>query len=352
VQAVNQVALRKADSLMTRGLHEGLFTGAALTVTFKGETFLHKSYGTVGGPVTVPVTQETLFDLASLTKVTATTPCWMNLAAQSPGILDRPLERWFPNVPADKRAITPRLLLAHASGLPHWRPYYLMSWPVPAAEQFGMTILEEPLLYEPGKGCLYTDLGFVLLALVLDLETGMPLDVLATERIYEPLGLSSELMFKPDGDKNSIALTRPGEPPGLVHDLNARTLGGVAGHAGLFGTARGVAALARRLIQSAHADSNRGVYQEFFKRAGFTKDSTRALGFDTPSPEGSASGRLFSPDTIGHTGFTGTSLWIDLQREVIVVLLTNRVFMGESDVRIRTFRPQVHDAVMEELLSR
>jgi CubicO group peptidase (beta-lactamase class C family) len=149
-----------------------------------------------------------------------------------------------------------------------------------------------------------------------------------------------------------IAVTRVGEPAGLVNDLNARSLGGAAGHAGLFGTARAVASLAATIVKSrAGKDGffSAHVVQEFCERIDFVPGCTRALGFDTPSEEGSSSGRFFSHRSIGHTGFTGTSVWIDLDREVTVALLTNRVIMGEADRRIKDFRPLLHDAIMETL---
>lgn len=345
--------LNRAHDLMNQALEERLFTGAVLLVNLWGEPVAHEAYG-CRGPGTDAVTRDTLFDLASLTKVLATTPCWMLLAAESPGILERKLDTWIDDCPAHTAGITPRQLLAHASGLPAWRPYYLMRSDAPHPVTVRRLVIREPFQYAPGTGCVYSDLGFMLLAFIIEMHAGLDLAAYANERVYEPLGLTNDLLFTPRGQEMRTAWTRQGDPPGLVNDLNARALGGVAGHAGLFGTAAGVAALAEeytRSLGSPHGFFERRCVEEFTTRAGFTADSTRALGFDTPSAQGSTSGKWFSSQSIGHTGFTGTSLWMDLHRKLTVVLLTNRVIVGEADQRIKDFRPRIHDAIVEEISS-
>lgn len=341
--------LDRVPELMTRGLEDRVFTAAVLKVVYAGEPVLHLAIGHRGDSDADPVTTETLFDLASLTKVTATTPCWMILAAEVPGILDRRLSTWIQDCPSDKRDLTPRLLLAHASGLPPWRPYYLTRFDGSPREVMLRKILAEKLEYPPGKGCVYSDLGFMLLAFLIEMETGLTLEEYVRERVYRTLGLLNDLMFRPLGQEHRTALTRHGDPVGLVNDLNCRAMGGVTGHAGLFGTGAGVAALAeeyRRSAASSHGFFDQTCAREFSTRAGYGEDCTRALGFDTPSAQGSSSGTLFSQQSIGHTGFTGTSVWIDRRRELTVVLLTNRVIMGEADQRIKLFRPRLHDAIV------
>jgi CubicO group peptidase (beta-lactamase class C family) len=206
------------------------------------------------------------------------------------------------------------------------------------------------LAYEMGSGCVYSDLGFMLLASILEQETGQDLSSFVTKNIYEPLKLTEDLLFSPREEQLRTALTREDDTPGLVNDLNARCLGGVSGHAGLFGTARGVRTMAEQFLLSLKGNEgifDPGIMRFFCNRAGFVPGCPRALGFDTPSEEGSTSGDKFSRDSIGHTGFTGVSLWIDIPREIVVVLLTNRVYMGESDFRIKTLRPLIHNTVME-----
>lgn len=347
-----RTSLKRADDLIREALTQRMFTAAAMTVLCNGEIIHQGHYGTLAENSETQVGASTLFDLASLTKVVATTPSWFFLSAKNPQILDIPLTQWFPEVPPDKAGITPRLLLAHSSGLPAWRPYYLM---VPATDSWRFVkqkILNEPLVYEPGKGFLYSDLGFMLLSSIISLETGHTLDQFATAFIYEALGLKNDLMFKPYNESHRVALTRPDDPPGIVNDLNARSLGGVSGHAGLFGTARGVTEMARQVLvslQSGEAFFDSSTVSEFCALAGLHPESSRGLGFDTNFVTSSSCGVKFSPGSIGHTGFTGTSLWIDPEKELVVTLLTNRVYMGEADFRIKEFRPLVHDSIVDEL---
>jgi len=349
----NPMPLKSAHQEMTRGIEERIFPGAVLLVTKRGETIFHETYGTLGGPQTAAVTHDTFFDLASLTKVLATTPVWMILATRHPEILDQPLIRWFPDCGLDKAAITPRHLLAHSAGLPAWRPYYLFSSTTDSMRSLvAGKILSETLQYNPGQDCLYSDLGFMLLAFIAEQETENAFELVAKEMVFEPLGVSERLVFKPSGEERSIAQTRRGEPAGLVNDLNARSLGGAAGHAGLFGAADSGVRLATEFVTSLKrpgAIFDPEITRVFCTRTQYAPGATRALGFDTPSLEEPSCGGRFPETGLGHTGFTGTSLWIDPDREIIVVLLTNRVFMGEADFRIKSFRPRVHDAIMEDL---
>jgi serine-type D-Ala-D-Ala carboxypeptidase len=345
------VSLRKADTLLMGALKRRMFTAAALIVSSRDETIHTGYYGTLGEDPESPVNAATLFDLASLTKVIATTPSWFLLSAREPEILDKPLTMWFPEIPPDKTELTPRMLLAHSSGLPAWRPYYLMSMGESPREFLKQRILSERLVYQPGHGFLYSDLGFILLCLIVESETGTPLDLFVKTSVFEALGLQNELMFTPSDFTDRIALTRPGEKPGLVNDLNARSLGGVSGHAGLFGTARGVTEMARQILTSLKAQDaffDNRIVSNFCMPARFDPASSRGLGFDTNIQADCSCGSFFSPSSLGHTGFTGTSLWIDPERELIVTLLTNRVYMGESDFRIKDFRPLIHSAVAEE----
>jgi CubicO group peptidase (beta-lactamase class C family) len=192
----------------------------------------------------------------------------------------------------------------------------------------------------------------MLLASIIERQTGQNFPDFLQERIYGPLGLTPKLMFNPAQERYRIALTRRGEPAGVVHDLNCRSMGRVSGHAGLFGTVEGVSRVAEEIL--AALKSRGSIFdpvqaRAFCQRAGLVEGCTRALGFDTPSDEDSSSGHFFSKASLGHTGFTGTSLWIDPERELIVILLTNRVLMGESNERIKAFRPLLHDTIMSEI---
>lgn len=408
--------------LMSRGLEERLFTAAALVITGPDTPPFYEGYfGRIGSEEAPATTRGTLFDLASLTKVVATTPLWMRLAARSEAILDRPLTHWFPECPSDKAGISARLLLRHASGLPAWRPYYLLrSGEVPRREFTRAKIFSEPLIWQPGGGTLYSDLGFMLLGFILERETGRPLCEAITAEVYAPIGLERELMFLPrreaagtqcapwnavdratERDRSAhgrvgaqhaapvdfqigrnesepthgglmakraqraaplrevlevtpaIAATSADEPPGIVHDYNARALGGVSGHAGVFGSAMGVATIGRELLRGSVGASPmfpRDTLTVFMTSASNIPHTNRVLGFETPAADGSSScGSRFSPRSFGHTGFTGTSLWVDPDAGLVVTLLTNRVYMGQVDMRIKEFRPRLHHTIRKSV---
>jgi CubicO group peptidase (beta-lactamase class C family) len=335
-------------SKIREGLEQQIFTAAQAVISVCGEIAENISCGGVSGDGSPEIDDNTLFDLASLTKVMAVTPLWMTLAEQDPKILSRPISAWYPDTPPEKAEITPAALLAHASGLPHWRPYYLLYQNCPDSDEAAARILSEPLVYKTWDGSLYSDLGFMLLRWILEKETGKGLSDLFIEQISGPLGVSEDLLFKPSAKARAIACTRNGEEPGLVHDLNARSLGGVSGHAGLFGTATAVHTVAHEILACVEGSGRlwkQPTAVEFTRRVGRPAESTRALGFDTPSEKDSSAGNLISKGAFGHTGFTGTSIWVDPSLRLVVALLTNRVIMGEANLRIKEFRPAFHDTV-------
>lgn len=333
-------------------LFQKMFTGGALIVVKNGLTILERYFGTLGVSDDQPVDKNTLFDLASLTKVLATTPCWMKVLEEKPHLLDSPLATWFSELSTDKKNFTPRLLMAHSSGLPAWRPYYLYDKGSGHQAFVIERILGESIIYPVASGSLYSDLGFILLGHTLEHVLKQRLDKACKELIFEPMRLSHQLLFNPSMKDHCIAQTRPGDWPGFVNDLNARALGGVSGHAGLFGTCRGVAELASEFLKSFTKPGgffDHEIMKLFVERCRYVPESSRALGFDTKSEEGSSCGSLFSESSFGHTGFTGTSLWVDPVRDVAVVFLTNRVVMGEPDLRIKSLRPKLHDEIIQSL---
>ncbi len=344
------VGFRGLEILLIRGLEQSLFAAGALSVSHSGKT-VHEQYcGNLRNSASPSVGPDSLFDLASLTKVLAVTPAWILMEQREPGIIDSSISRWLAEVPRDKSGITPRHLLAHCSGLPAWRPYYLHG--SNSRREMLDRIFSAPLEYATGTLSVYSDLGFMLLAFILEKQFGQDFNAFVAENLYEPMGLNDDLVFLPGVNNSRAVWTRFSDPSGLVHDLNARSLGGVSGHAGLFGTLRGVTSLASEFLHS--LKTTEGLFRcdtinRFCQPAGLVEGSSRALGFDTPSLEGSSSGEKFSRFSIGHTGFTGVSLWIDIPREIIGVLLTNRVFMGESDLRIKQFRPLVYNTIIEML---
>jgi CubicO group peptidase (beta-lactamase class C family) len=261
---------------------------------------------------------------------------------------------------SDKAAISVRQLLSHSSGLRPWRPYFMWLRRMTSdtrAAALRRSLLEEPLAYTPGAGSQYSDLGFLLLQWVVEEMVCQPLDAYVSEKLYRPLGIDrlyfASARSRVEMSGESVAATelcpwRNRLLVGEVHDDNAAVLDGNAGHAGLFGTALSVQGLLQGLLSAeqgghAHPLFDGALIRSFFQRQ--PGDSTWALGFDTPSPEGSSAGQWFGAESVGHLGFTGTSFWMDRPRALIVVLLTNRVHPSRYNTGIRAFRPHLHDAV-------
>lgn len=295
-----------------------------------------------------PAQADTVFDLASLTKVLATTALVMTQYERGVFALDDPIERHLSAWPGRTGTMTLRDLLSHCSGLPAYLPLYKsLSGRASFQEAIGRT----PLAYEPRTTSVYSDLGFMLLGFMLDDFSGLSQAFTTT---WTRIGAGEDLQYQPP--ERWRARTAPTEVDvwrgrllrGEVHDENAAALGGVAGHAGLFGTAPAVGVFARHLLQV--MDGRSGIYRAetvrlFSTRRDDVPASSRALGWDTMLPTSSC-GRRMSTRAFGHTGFTGTSLWIDPERGVYVVLLTNRVHPSRHNDGITTLRPAVHDAVM------
>lgn len=345
------------EALLERGLRNGVFTAASVLgekVGSSEKVEIRCRLGKSGNePNIAKVRDQGLFDLASLTKVLCVTPCWMLLAARYPRILDRPLSSWFPQCSKDKHGISVKTLLAHCSGLPHWRPYYLYQNSDMDMRSFiWRAILREDLAYRTGHRVLYSDLGFMLLHNILEFETNARMDQFFKSEVLAPLGIEDEMTFLPDPDSCEIIPTRQGEPPGLVNDLNARALGGISGHAGLFGTARAVARVGKEILAAIKFQPSifdHFIADQFVKRLKVRGQLLRPLGFDYNSGPGSSSGRFFGKNSIGHTGFTGVSIWMDPDADIISVLLTNRVIMGETSPLIKEFRPVMGDSIHREL---
>lgn len=358
----------RVRELLEQGIREGIFTAAAMAVARNGETVMRVDAGTCGKEAgSSAVGPGTIFDLASLTKPLATTLAVMSLVDQGRIGLDQPLGEIIPgnDLPAGRESLTPRLLLAHGAGLPGWRPYYreLERYsPRSGKDAVRKWILGEPQVYPPGRGCLYSDLGFMLLEWVVEEASGRRLSEYVEADFYRPLGLERTFLWNreapPEFSTDEFAATedcpwRGRVLRGEVHDENAWALGGHSGHSGLFGTAGEVLEIAH-MVRDHYLAVRRDVFKpatvrEFLRRQEGIEGCARALGWDMPSREGSASGRFFSGRTFGHLGFTGTSLWMDLAKDVVVVFLSNRVHAGREGTGIQDFRPRLHDKVMEEI---
>ena len=352
----------RISDLLTALVETGATPGAVVVAGTR-ETVLAEcaagrlSYAADAGPVT----PGTIYDLASLTKVIVTTPLVMRLYEAGQLDLDAPVRRYVPEFAGGaKDRVTIADLLAHCGGLLWWTDLYRQARNLPTAEAKGFylrRICELPLDYEPRTRTVYSDLGFILLGAVLARVTGAPLDRLAENEIFAPLGMRDIRYNPPAALRSRIAPTeddpeRGGVLTGRVHDENACGLGGVAPHAGLFATARSLVPFAQMwLAEGATGDSrvfDSATIRRFSRRPRLVDDSSRALGWDTPAP-GSSCGHRFSQASFGHTGFTGTSLWIDPEQDLFVVLLSNRVHPTRDNTRLAELRPEFHDALVDVL---
>lgn len=312
------------------------------------------------------VEEATVYDLASLSKPLATTLAVLSLMHEGRLQLSDRVADLLPQTGDSSLAkVSVKDLLSHSAGLPAHRPYYLELARLPEEkrkEALLRLLAGEPRAYEPGSRSLYSDLGFLLLGLIVEQHSGMELARFFRERIAGPLGLAEQIFYGPAGleqtKKRHLAPTE--ECPlrqrllvGEVSDENASALGGVAGHAGLFGTICGVLEMGVHLLdqwqgREEHPSYRAGDLRRFLTRQEIP-GSTWALGFDTPSATGSSGGRYLAPVSVGHLGFTGTSFWIDPTRELVMVLLSNRVHPSRENPRIKQFRPLFHETVMESL---
>jgi CubicO group peptidase (beta-lactamase class C family) len=340
------------------GLESRVFPAASIEVGCAGHPLWREAFGRLsyddGAPAAAP---DTRFDLASLTKVIVTATVAMDLSERGRVDIDAPVasvaEDWRGH---DRAAVTLRDLLEHASGLPGWLPLHRTCR---GRDAFRRALASMPLAYEPRSRSEYSDLGFILLGFILEDLGGAPLDTLFAALV--PSGAVG-LRFRPaaGGRRAALAPTRAADErgplePGDVDDTNAWALGGVAAHAGLFGTADAVGAFARAVLAALDgAGRERGGLAapdtvRRFVRPSSVPGSSRALAWDTMRATSSCGTRM-SPRAIGHTGFTGTSLWIDPAADRYVVLLTNRVHPEAHDAEsIQAVRRGVHDAVMDAM---
>ena len=357
-----EAQLQPAFDVIEKAIAEKAFPGATLAVGYRGKVSVHAFGKLTYDAKAKATTPATMYDIASLTKVVATTTLVAKLAEGDfavPLDLDAKIERYLPEwasgpQPEWRHRVTVRHLLTHTSGLPPFKEY----WRTSKNKRDTLTkIFAEPLDYEPGTKEVYSDLGIILMAEIIERLTGRTLDDLAKSFIFSPLGMKDS-MYRPakklwpqiaptEIDNNLRHRLVQGE----VHDENAFAIGGVSGHAGVFSTAPDLAAFCQMLL-------NGGVYghQRILRRAAvgqFTvpqqlSGGTRTLGWAVPT-EGGSSGHYFSTHSFGHTGFTGTSIWIDPDRQLFVVLLTNRVHPTRENIKIQQVRPALHDAVMQAL---
>ncbi|MCK9175114.1 MAG: beta-lactamase family protein [Desulforhopalus sp.] len=353
-------------NVLDKYCREGVFTNCATGWFKRGEEgsetgffYCRKEGDTCRCTVRELEGEESFFDLASLTKVLVTIPVLLLLAKAGKINFEQPIVDFYPKTPSPLAEVTLFQLMNHSSGLPAHRSYYSSLINVAEEERFEVvvqSILAERVEAGPDEKKIYSDLGYILLGSIIEKVTGKGLEEFWQQALQIPCGLEKSLFFGDEMRRKGIIPVSTGlsggqgeELVGRVHDDNCRILGGVAGHAGLFGNCRGVLDMAQLFYNEYHGEGNMlpgKLFQESVNR----KFGERRCGFDIPTGRTSSSGHLFSPLTIGHLGFTGTSMWIDLQRGAGIVLLTNRVYCGEDLSGIRRMRPEIHDILMKALV--
>jgi CubicO group peptidase (beta-lactamase class C family) len=357
-----------AATLVREAMASGAFPACSLEVgRASGVVWRYATGRLTYEPDAEPVDENTVFDLASLTKVLATTTLAMRARDDSRLSLDDPVERWIREWRGtDREHVTIRDLLSHASGLTAYLPFYR---DYRGRFEFQQAICELPLEYEPRSKSIYSDLGFMLLGFILedaqpyapefrgapgatDLSRSLATQFhrVASFITAEPLRFNPPRSWRPRTAPTEVDAWRGRLLVGEVHDENTWALGGVAGHAGLFGTAGAVGAFARAALRTIAGETllaTPDTMREFITRS-TVPGSSRALGWDTMLPTSSC-GTLMSPTSVGHTGFTGTSLWLDWERDLYVVLLTNRVHPTRTNEKIKQVRPKLHDAIVAEI---
>jgi CubicO group peptidase (beta-lactamase class C family) len=343
-----------ARELLERAVADKAFPAAVVEVGTAHQPLWRQAFGQLSfEPPAPPTREDTYFDLASLTKVLDTTPLVMRVIERGGLALDDSVSMHLPFWRDSQTGppVTIRDLLAHSSGLPAHLPLFREHTGRIAFEH---VICGTPLEYAPRSKSIYSDLGFMLLGFILEDIAPLPVQL---DTLLQQMGGIQDLQFHPPKSwRMKVAPTRRDEWRGRlligeVDDDNAWALGGAAGHAGLFGTAQAVGECARHLLQI--LEGRKGVFQEqtvrtFTTRRSEVPGSSRALGWDTMLPTSSCGTRM-SPLAFGHVGFTGTSLWIDPETAIYVVLLTNRVHPTPENDAIKKVRPALHDAVMEGL---
>ena len=350
-------AFADLDAVIAAGVSRGVYPGAVVIVG-RRNTILHaRGFGRLSwtGGARSPSPDSTLYDLASLTKVVATTSAAMLLVDRGRLDLEAPVARYLPRFNrVSQRDITVRMLLDHTSGLKPYVDFYKRST---TRNGIVSLILREEPVRAPGESAVYSDINAMLMSLIIESIAGESLDRFVRRELFAPLGMQ-ETGFNPSAGRRRRAAPsyadRHRTIAGVVHDRNARDLGGVAGHAGLFSTAADLARFAQWWLNEGQVDQRAlvapQVLHSFLEHR--NASGTRLLGWDSPDPEvegGSVFGSQLSSSAFGHTGWTGTQLWIDPEKDLFVVLLTNRSLnprVGRSLRDLRVVRAQVADAAV------
>lgn len=367
--------LARVDGLLSpvvrKGVEKDFFSGAAVGIShFSGgqENRFVRTYGrTRSDEYGLPLAADTMFDLASLTKPLCTVLGILCLVERNKIHLQNRLGDFFRQTPGkEQRDISVEQLLSHSSGLPAYKPYYRTFRAVIDKQdksRLVQAVLAEKLEYRPSSKCVYSDLGYILLGEMIEEVSGQSLDIFFQQEITAPLNLEKKIQFRPltryaGREGTNIVATelcpwRGKILQGEVHDEHCWLMNGVAGHAGLFASISGVLGMVEHLLRQWRGKASHPGYSNALLDHALTRryaGQTWCLGFDTPSPVHSSAGKYLSPGSVGHLGFTGTSFWMDPDRELAIVLLTNRVHPTRQNKQIKQFRPLFHDTVIRAVL--
>ncbi len=354
--------------LLDQGVKKSVFPGAAAAVSWGSGSSRKRSIAVAGikdnrYPDEL-IKKDTFFDLASLTKALSTTLILYSLINEKKLRIDDTLQSLFDReITKEKQPITVRQLLSHSSGLISYKPYYhrFTSEIIKENKELLLKrILNDKLEYEPETDCLYSDPGFILLGHIVELLTDKALHINFNERITIPLGLTKDIFYLPitGSTVNTKMYAATEECPwrgrvmrAEVHDENCWIMDGVCGHAGLFGNVKGVLSLCETILDQWQGREKicswSGMLEQGLQKQYSNK--TWCLGFDSPSVQGSSGGIYISSKSVGHLGYAGTSFWIDPEKELVMVLLTNRVHPTRDNTKIRQFRPYFHDQIIKKL---
>jgi beta-N-acetylhexosaminidase len=351
-------SLANVDSVIVRAIRDAAFPGAQALVVKDGAIVYNKSFGTQEySSTSSPISSTTMYDLASLTKVVATTSAIMRLYDEGKIHFDDRVVQYIPEFGNHgKEAITVKNLLVHNGGLPPYKRFFLMCT---SPQQVLDSVYQTELIYPTGDSTVYSDFDFILLGKIVEKISGTTLAKYVDSVFFAPLGMTRTMFIPPQSLWENIAPTeydsiyRKQLVRGVVHDENAFALGGVSGHAGLFSTASDLAIFMQMLMNGGRYGGVQYINPSTVKLFTTKQNakSTRALGWDTKTMNGySTAGTLFSENAFGHTGFTGTSIWAEPEKKLFVIFLTNRVHPTRSNTKIMRVRPALHDAVMRSVV--
>lgn len=354
---VHAQSIGEIDAIVRRGIKQGIYPGAVVVIGRRDSVLYSRGYGhfTWDPASAVPTPDSTLWDIASITKVMGTTSAAMRLVDAGRLRLDAPVRQYLPRFNGgDKNRVTVRMLLDHTSGLRAYVPFFKQARTRDAAVSL---LYSEPLIREPGEKPVYSDLNAILLGLLLESVSGMPLDQFVSREVFEPLELSgTTYRLSPRARRRTVptAVWRGHPVQGQVNDPNAVVFGGAAGHAGIFSTGIDLARYAQVWLRNGAGPRGQWVSPTTIRRflTPGAKSGPRLLGWDTPELDGkqpSLFGTLISPAAYGHTGFTGTELWVDPAHDLFLVFLTNGTFDPRgrnSHQELRTVRTSLSDAAI------